>query len=225
MEAEGSGGLSSLPERSRHPAHAQNKSARAEHAFQESAPPGDQPRSGICRRSWTHCHAALFSPDSNFSWEPFCFATSYCHFQFLQEAGLRATMIEFAHICEAQYESNSTGICKHGSDGRIGSAICPAPKRARLPLAFSTLGCPKWSWLQILDFAQQHGFAAIELRGMLGELNLPARPEFAADKIAQARRDVASRGLKIACVSSSSAMHDEDPDKRAQQLADAPKFY
>ncbi len=94
----------------------------------------------------------------------------------------------------------------------------------RLPLAFSTLGCPKWSWLQILDFAEQHGFSAVELRGMLGELNLPARPEFAADKIPQARRDVASRGLKIACVSSSSAMHDADAAKRAEQLADARKF-
>jgi sugar phosphate isomerase/epimerase len=105
----------------------------------------------------------------------------------------------------------------------LGARLFPA-EGARLPLAFSTLGCPKWSWLQILDFAQQHDFAAVELRGMLGELNLPARPEFAADKIAQARRDVASRGLKIACVSSSSAMHDEDAAKRAQQLDDARKF-
>ena len=94
----------------------------------------------------------------------------------------------------------------------------------RLPLAFSTLGCPKWTFPQILDFAQQHGFAAVELRGMLGELNLPARPEFAPDKIVQSRRDVSSRGLKIACVSSSAAMHDEDPQKRAQQLADARSF-
>ena len=31
---------------------------------------------------------------------------------------------------------------------------------ARLPLAFSTLGCPKWTWNEILDFAAQHGFAA-----------------------------------------------------------------
>ena len=77
----------------------------------------------------------------------------------------------------------------------------------RLPLAFSTLGCPKWTWPQILDFAEQHGFAAIELRGMLGEMNLPARPEFAADKIASAKRDVAAHGLKIACVSSSAEMH------------------
>ncbi|MDP9339906.1 MAG: sugar phosphate isomerase/epimerase [Acidobacteriota bacterium] len=99
-------------------------------------------------------------------------------------------------------------------------AAAPAPQ----PLAFSTLGCPRWTWLQILDFAAQHGFSAVELRGMLGELNLPARPEFAADKILQAKRDVASRGLKIACVSSSAAMHEEDAQKRAQQLADARSF-
>ena len=49
----------------------------------------------------------------------------------------------------------------------------------RLPLAFSTLGCPAWTWPQILDFAEQHGFAAVELRGLLGDMNLPARPEFA----------------------------------------------
>lgn len=95
---------------------------------------------------------------------------------------------------------------------------------ARLPLAFSTLGCPKWNWSQILDYAAQHGFAAIELRGLQGEMNLPARPEFAPDKIATARRDVAAHGLKIACVSSSAAMHEADQQKRAQQLADAQKF-
>ncbi len=94
----------------------------------------------------------------------------------------------------------------------------------RQPLAFSTLGCPKWTFLQILDFAQQHGFSAVELRGMLGELNLPVRPEFAPDKIAQSRREISSRGLKIACMSSSAAMHEEDPQKRAQQLADARSF-
>jgi sugar phosphate isomerase/epimerase len=94
----------------------------------------------------------------------------------------------------------------------------------RLPLAFSTLGCPGWSWSQILDFAANHGFAAIELRGLQGEMNLPVRPEFAADKIAAAKRDVAAHGLKIACVSSSAAMHEADPQKRAQQLADARNF-
>src|ERR1700692_2072156 len=88
----------------------------------------------------------------------------------------------------------------------------------RLPLAFSTLGCPKWTWPQILDFAEQHEFAAVELRGLLGDMNLPARPEFAADKIPAAKRDVAAHGLKIACVSSSAEMHVGDAEKRSPQL-------
>jgi sugar phosphate isomerase/epimerase len=95
---------------------------------------------------------------------------------------------------------------------------------ARLPLAFSTLGCPAWTWPQILDFAEKHEFAAIELRGLLGDMNLPARSEFAADKIPIAKRDVAARGLKIACVSSSAEMHVADPQKRAQQLSDVRGF-
>src|ERR1700674_2671172 len=78
---------------------------------------------------------------------------------------------------------------------------------ARLPLAFSTLGCPAWTWPQILDFAEQHGFTAVELRGLLGDMHLPARPEFAPDKIPAAKRDVAAHGLKIACVSRSAEMH------------------
>jgi sugar phosphate isomerase/epimerase len=106
----------------------------------------------------------------------------------------------------------------------IGAQFAAGAESPRLPLAFSTLGCPKWTWPQILDFAEQHGFAAIELRGMLGELNLPARPEFAADKIASAKRELAAHGLKIACVSSSAAMHEADPEKRKQQLADGRSF-
>jgi hypothetical protein len=42
---------------------------------------------------------------------------------------------------------------------------------ARLPLAFSTLGCPGWTWPQILDFAEKNEFAAVELRGLLGDMN------------------------------------------------------
>jgi sugar phosphate isomerase/epimerase len=94
----------------------------------------------------------------------------------------------------------------------------------RLPLAFSTLGCPAWTWPQILDFAEKYGFAAVELRGLLGDMNLPARPEFAAEQIPAVKRDVAAHGLKIACVSSSAEMHVADPQKRAQQISDAGSF-
>ena len=107
------------------------------------------------------------------------------------------------------------------------AAIAPPFLRAagaRLPLAFSTLGCPKWPWPQILDFAAANGFSALELRGITGDLDLPNRPEFAPDKIAAAKKDLAAHGLRISDLGSSSEMHQTDPVKRAQSISDAKRF-
>jgi sugar phosphate isomerase/epimerase len=93
-----------------------------------------------------------------------------------------------------------------------------------LPIGFSTLGCPAWDWRKILDFAQQNGFAAVELRGIQGNMDLPSRPEFAPEHIDQSKKEVAARGLRISCVSSSANMHDTDPEKHAEQIADAKRF-
>jgi len=105
-------------------------------------------------------------------------------------------------------------------------AMLPEFARAasgRLPIGFSTLGCPTWSWLKILDFAEQNGFAAVELRGLEGTMDLPSRPEFADGQIEQSKKDVASRGLRISCVSSSANMHDTGQEHE-KQLADARRF-
>ena len=93
-----------------------------------------------------------------------------------------------------------------------------------LPLAFSTLGCPGWEWRKILDFAQHHGFAAIELRGLEGKLDLPAHPVFAAGRIEQTKREIRASKLQIACVSSSANLYMQDPGERAKELADARRF-
>jgi sugar phosphate isomerase/epimerase len=94
----------------------------------------------------------------------------------------------------------------------------------RLPLAFSTLGCPKWTWPQILEFAAANGYAAVELRGILGELDLPSRPEFAPDKISGVKRDLAAHGLKISDLGSSSELHHADEAERAKSIADCKRF-
>lgn len=95
---------------------------------------------------------------------------------------------------------------------------------SHLPLAFSTLGCPAWQWPKILDFAQQHGFSAIELRGLQGNMDLPSNPLFAADRIAQANSEIRAHKLHIACVSSSANLYIEDPEKREKELSDAHRF-
>jgi sugar phosphate isomerase/epimerase len=94
----------------------------------------------------------------------------------------------------------------------------------RLPLAFSTLGCPAWEWKKILEFAQANGFAAIELRGLKGNLDLPSSPEFLATRIAQTKREIADHGLKISDLGCSSEMHVAEAEQRAKQLTDARRF-
>jgi sugar phosphate isomerase/epimerase len=96
--------------------------------------------------------------------------------------------------------------------------------KAKIPLAFSTLGCPSWEWKKILDFAEEHGFSAIELRGIGGKLDLPSLPLFAADRIEQTKQEIRASKLQIACVSSSAQMYVEDPAKRAKELGDARRF-
>ena len=95
---------------------------------------------------------------------------------------------------------------------------------SRLPIAFSTLGCPDWDLARILAFAQKYGFSAIELRGLQGNMDLPTHALFAKDQIEATKRQFAASGIKIACVSSSARMGEEDATKRAKEIADAKRF-
>jgi len=104
------------------------------------------------------------------------------------------------------------------------AAFAHAGEPARLPIAFSTLGCPAWDMQKILTFAEQHGFAAIEFRGLQGNLDLPSHPVFAAERIAQTKREILSHGLRVACISSSASLHESDPEKRSKILDDGRRF-
>lgn len=104
----------------------------------------------------------------------------------------------------------------------------PTPARAtepdRLPIAFSTLGCPAWSWREVLDFAAAHQYAAVELRGLAGEMDLTRRPEFAPGRIADTRRDLAGHALRVACVGSSATMHLAEGPAREAQLDEGRRY-
>jgi sugar phosphate isomerase/epimerase len=108
-------------------------------------------------------------------------------------------------------------------------AVAPAIVRARgaeparLPISFSTLGCPAWAWGTILDVATREGYAAIELRGLEGEMDLTKRPEFSSS-LATTVADVRARSLRIACLGSSAELHHREPMERAKQLDEARRF-
>lgn len=101
-----------------------------------------------------------------------------------------------------------------------GSPAAPS----RLPIGFSTLGCPKWEWDRILDFASAHGYAAVELRGILDTMDLPQRAEFAPDHLATTNAQLAQHELVISCLGSSANMHEMDATKRAAALDEGRRF-
>ncbi|MBO0727339.1 MAG: sugar phosphate isomerase/epimerase [Blastocatellia bacterium] len=113
----------------------------------------------------------------------------------------------------------------------LGAAAIAAPaiirtgKAAeRLPIAFSTLGCPAWEWKTILDQAAQNGFAAFEMRGLAGEMDLPKSPQFIGAKLKESLKDLEALGLKISDLGASTNMHEPDAAKRARQMDEAKRF-
>jgi sugar phosphate isomerase/epimerase len=97
-------------------------------------------------------------------------------------------------------------------------------KVRRLPIAFSTLGCPNWEWKKVLDQAAQNGYAAMELRGVGGEMDLPKSPQLTGAKLKESLKDLDALGLKISDLGASAKLGDVDPKKRIEQLDEARRF-
>ena len=113
----------------------------------------------------------------------------------------------------------------------LGTGLAAAPgllraraRAARYPIAFSTLGCPGWSWKTILENADKFGYAALELRGIAGEMDLPKVPEFAEFPPRGDETDLAALGIVVSDLGASARMHEKDPAVRAQQFDEGRRF-
>jgi sugar phosphate isomerase/epimerase len=110
-----------------------------------------------------------------------------------------------------------------------GVAAAPAILRMqtrapRLPISFSTLGCPKWPWPRIVEQASAMGYSAIELRGIEMQMDLTKRPEFTGTRIAESLRDLDAAGLRLSDLGASARMHESDPAVRAAQIDEGKRF-
>jgi sugar phosphate isomerase/epimerase len=94
----------------------------------------------------------------------------------------------------------------------------------RLPIAFSTLGCPDWSFKTVLASADRLGFAGIELRGIAGEMDLTKVPELQGSRLAETKRDLAALGIVITDLGASARMHEKERAVRDQQLDEGCRF-
>ena len=113
--------------------------------------------------------------------------------------------------------------------GLAAAAAAPAVLRARqrqpvFPISFSTLGCPKWPWARILEQASALGYAAVELRGIEGEMDLTKRPEFVGTRVDQSVKDLSALNIRISDLGASSRMHEADPKVRVAQLDEGKRF-
>jgi sugar phosphate isomerase/epimerase len=104
------------------------------------------------------------------------------------------------------------------------SLVLGRQRTTRYPIAFSTLGCPKWPWNRVLDQAAGMGYAAIELRGIEGQMDLTKRPEFVGTRLGQSMKDLEAVGLRISDLGASARMHEAEPATRAAQLDEARRF-
>ena len=117
------------------------------------------------------------------------------------------------------------GCARSSSAAGAGMASASgAASSGRLPIGFSTLGAPKWTWIQTLDFAAAHGFAAVELRGILDQMDLSKVPELQPDRLAQTKRELADRGLAVSDLGASVNLHEQDQAKRATAMAETRRF-
>jgi len=72
-----------------------------------------------------------------------------------------------------------------------------------MKIAFSTLGCPDFSWPDIYSMAKDLGFDGIEIRGLGNDIFAVKAQPFTEDQLAQTAQKLSSLRLKIPCLSSS----------------------
>src|SRR5690606_25547668 len=108
--------------------------------------------------------------------------------------------------------------------GMAAPALLRARQSRRYPIGFSTLGCPEWSWRQVLDQAAALGYRAIELRGIAGEMDLTKVPELSGTRLADARRDLAALDLVVPVLGASANMHEKAPAARQKHFDEGRRF-
>lgn len=92
-------------------------------------------------------------------------------------------------------------------------------------LSFSTLGCPDWTFDQIISFAARHGYKGIELRGLQRQLDLIKCTEFSnAENRTATIKKMKEKGLQFVNLGSSATLHFPEGAERQKNLEDGKRF-
>ena len=98
-------------------------------------------------------------------------------------------------------------------------------KGKELKLAFSTLGCPDWSFSQIVDFAKSHGYTGLELRGIQRQMDLLKCNEFSTEiKRKETMALMKDKDIRFVDLGSSANLHLLDAAESKKNLDEAKSF-
>lgn len=92
-----------------------------------------------------------------------------------------------------------------------------------MKLAFTTLGCPKWDLDTIISKAVEFGYAGVDFRGYLGEMEIYKLPEF-KEQLSETKEKFAAANLEIPCFSSSVRLFITDPDELTKNLVELEQY-
>ena len=96
--------------------------------------------------------------------------------------------------------------------------------QAQPQLSFSTLGCPDWSFDEIVARGVEYGYDGVEIRLIERETDLLKRPEFRPTELPQRIRQLKDAGFLVCGLSSSVHFEDPNPATRSKQLANGQAY-
>jgi fatty-acyl-CoA synthase len=82
-----------------------------------------------------------------------------------------------------------------------------------MKLAFSTLGCPDWSWPEIYAMAKDLGYDGIEIRGLGQEIRAAKARPFTEQELPRTLEHLASLGLEVTCFTAGLCLKDQENRK------------
>jgi sugar phosphate isomerase/epimerase len=98
-------------------------------------------------------------------------------------------------------------------------------RKKDLLLSFSTLGCPDWTFQQIADFAVQHGYKGIEVRGIQRRMDLTQCPEFNTEENRKITMSLMKqKGLRFVGLGSSANLHVPEGAEWDKNMNEAKRF-
>lgn len=87
-----------------------------------------------------------------------------------------------------------------------------------MKFSFSTLGCPSWSWGEILAAAHDLNYDGIEIRGIKGELYAPHIKYFQKDMLNETISRLHELNLSVSCLTSACYLFDKSNNEMMLQM-------